>query len=151
MLHSVLDFVSYQDIIELTKAFPQLEEKVISIKHKKGKKMLNELDDQLEKWRLKLETIECVLGHILNMGVYHQHYKSTTLKIYRALTKIMKVKKRKMDLLNELCIEDHASNQELVYTCYLCNTTFPSSEITRSHLIDLSEECFIKHLNIIDF
>ena len=151
MLQSVLHFVSYQDIIELTKAFPQLEEKVISIKHKKGKKMLNELDDQLEKWRLKLETRECVLEYLLNMGVCHQHYKSTTLKIYRALTKIMKVEKRKMDLLNELCIEDHASNQELVYMCYLCNTIFPSSEIARSHLIDLSEECFIKYLNIIDF
>ena len=88
MLHSVLDFVSYQDIIELTKAFPQLEEKVISIKHKKGKKMLNKLDDQLEKWRLKLETRKCVLEHLLNMGVSHQHYKSTKLKIYRALTKI---------------------------------------------------------------
>ena len=63
----------------------------------------------------------------------------------------MKVEKRKMDLLNELCIEDHASNQELVYMCYLCNTIFPSIEIARSHLIDLSEECFIKYLNIIDF
>ena len=122
MLHSVLDFVSYQDIIELTKAFPQLEEKVISIKHKKGKKMLNELDDQLEKWRLKLETRECVLEYLLNMGVCHQHYKSTTLKIYRALAKFRKVEKRKMDLNNEVCIEDHASNQELLYMCYLCNT-----------------------------
>ena len=56
-----------------------------------------------------------------------------------------------MDLNNELCIEDHASNQELVYMCYLCNTTFSSSEIARSHLIDLSEEYFIKYLNIIDF
>ena len=60
----------------------------------------------------------------------------------------MKAEKRKMDLFNELCIEDHASNQELVYMCYLCNTIFPSSEIARSHLIDLSEECFIKYLNI---
>ena len=72
------------------------------MKHKKGKKMLNELDDQLEKWRLKLETRECFLEHFLNMGVCHQHYKSTTLKIYRALTKIMKVEKTKMDLLIEL-------------------------------------------------
>ena len=71
MFHSVLDFVSYQDIIELTKAFPQLEEKVIYIKYKKGKKMLNELDDQLEKWRLKLGTKECFLEHLLIMGVYH--------------------------------------------------------------------------------
>jgi len=104
MLHSVLDFVRYQDIIELTKALPQLEEKVISIKQKKGKKMLNELDDQLEKWRLKLETRERVIEYLLNMGVCHQQYKSTTLKIYRALTKIMTVEKRKMDLLNVLCI-----------------------------------------------
>ena len=112
--------------------------------------MLNELDDKLEKWRLKLETRECFLEHLLNMGVCHQHYKSTTLKIYRALAKIMKVDKRKMDLVNELCIEDHASNQELVYMCYICKTIFPSSVIARSHLIDLSEECFIKYLNIID-
>ena len=100
---------------------------------------MNELDDQLAKLRLILEARESILEDLLNMGVCYQHYKSTTLKIYRDLAKIRKVEKRKMDLNNELCIEDHASNQELAYMCYLCITRFPSSETARSHLMNLSE------------
>ena len=39
IVDSVLDFVTYEVIIQLQKAFPELEEKMLSIKHKKAKKM----------------------------------------------------------------------------------------------------------------
>ena len=80
---------------------------------------MNELDDQLAKLRLILEARESILEDLLNMGVCYQHYKSTTLKIYRALAKIRKVEKRQMDLNNELCIEDHASNQDFLISVTL--------------------------------
>ena len=94
MVNSVLTFLSYEDIIALEKAFPILEEQVYDMKLKKGKQKIGELNAEMQKRRTKSRKRESELHYLIEMGVCYFHFKSATLRVYRALSKIMKLKKK---------------------------------------------------------
>ena len=53
IIHFILEFLSYQELILLEKAFPQKEEFIHTIKLKKGRIILSNLNDEIEKMRGK--------------------------------------------------------------------------------------------------
>ena len=93
--------------------------------------------------KVKFRKRERELHYYIEMGVCYFHFKSATLRVYRTLSKIMKLKRKKQEIEAELYIEDHEdhenNNEELVLKCYLCETLFPSFKLANSHLRDLSE------------
>ena len=48
MVYSVLSYLSYEDIIALENAFPELKEQVYDMKLKKGKQKVEELNAEME-------------------------------------------------------------------------------------------------------
>ena len=95
MVYSVLNFLSYEDIIALEKAFPILEEQVYDMKLKKGKQKIGQLNVKMQKRRTKFRKRESELHYLIEIGVCYFHFKSATLRVYRALSKIMKLKRKK--------------------------------------------------------
>ena len=53
MVYSVLSYLSYEDIIALENAFPELKEQVYDMKLKKGKQKVEELNAEMEMMKVK--------------------------------------------------------------------------------------------------
>ena len=122
MVYSVLSYLSYEDIIALENAFPELKEQVYDMKLKKRKQKVEELNAEMEVMKVKFRKRERELYYYIEMGVCYFHFKSATLRVYRTLSKIMKLKRKKQEIEAELFIEDHENNEELILKCYLCQT-----------------------------
>ena len=54
MVYSVLSYLSYEDIIALENAFPELEEQVYDMKLKKGKQRVGELNTEMEMMKVEI-------------------------------------------------------------------------------------------------
>ena len=138
MVYSVLSYLSYEDIIALENAFPELEEQVYDMKLKKGKQKVEELNAEMEMMKVKFRKRERELYYYIEMGVCYFHLKSATLRVYRKKKQEIEAK---LYIEEHENIEDHENNEELVLKCYLCQTLFPTVKLAKSHLIDLSEYC----------
>ena len=141
MVHYIIAYLSYEDIIAVQKAFPEYEEQVYAIKYKKGSKKIRQLDDEMQMMKVKFKKRERDLQNLLEMGHCFLHLKSTALKVYAALQKMVNIKRRKQQIEAELNAEEIESIDELVLRCYVCGTIFPTYELARSHFMDLSGYC----------
>lgn len=141
MVHTIIAYLSYEDIIAVQKAFPQYEEQVYAIKYKKGSKKLRQLDDEMQMMKVKFKKRERDLHYLLEMGHCFLHLKSTALKVYATLQKMVNIKRRKQQIEAELNAEEIESSDDIVLRCYVCGTIFPTYELAHSHFMDLSGYC----------
>ena len=85
MVHTIVAYLNYEDIIAVQKAFPEYEEQVYAIKYKKGSKKIRQLDVRLQMMKVKFEKSERDLQYLLEMGHCFLHLKSTALRVYATL------------------------------------------------------------------
>ena len=136
MVHTIVAYLNYEDIIAVQKAFPEYEEQVYAIKYKKGSKKIRQLDVKLQMMKVKFEKRERDLQYLLEMGHCFLHLKSTALKVYATLQKMFNIKRRKHQIQAELNAKDIEIIDDVVLRCYVCGTIFPTFESARMHFMD---------------
>ena len=109
IIHFILEFLSYQELILIEKAFPQKEEFFHTTKLKKGRIISSNLNDEIDKMRKKCRKEESELEYILKITRCYLLLQPCVLMMYRYLKEFMKLKRRKSQLEAELCIEHHAN------------------------------------------
>ena len=80
IIHLILEFLSYQKLILLKKAFPQKEDFICTIKLKKGRNILCNLNHEIEKMRKQCRKRESRLQYLLEMGHCYLHLQPSVKK-----------------------------------------------------------------------
>ena len=98
IIHFILEFLSYQELILIEKAFPQKEEFIHTIKLKKGRIILSNFNDEIEKMGKKCRKVESTFQYLLEMSRCYLLLQPCVFKMCVSLEEFMKPKRRKSQL-----------------------------------------------------